>query len=101
MTNIHFLRHVVSQDKIQVDLQKVEVVAKWSRPTIVIEIQSFLGLVGYYHCFMKDFLKIVTPLTKLAHKGVKFVWNEDCEVSFQKLKECLISAPMLALTSGA
>ena len=33
------------------------------------------------------------------HKGVKFLWNNDYEVSFQKLKECLTSTPALALPS--
>ena len=60
----------------------------------------FLGLVGYYCRFVKDFSRISAPLTKLTHKGEKFLWNNDCEVSFQKLKEYLTSAPVLALPSG-
>ena len=46
---------------------------------------------------MRDFSKILALLTKLTCKGVKFLWNDDCEVSFQKLKECLISTLVLAL----
>ena len=67
--------------------------------TTVIEIWSFLKLVGYYCHFVKEFSKISVLLTKLICKGVKFVWNDDCEVSSQKLKECLIFALVLALLS--
>ena len=56
-------------------------------------------MVGYYHQFVKYFLRIATPLTRLMRKGVKFNWIKECEKSFQKLKECLTTAPVLALPS--
>ena len=95
-----FLGHIVSQEGIQVDPQKLEAASKWSRLSSVIEIRSFLSLAGYYHRFVKDFFKIATPLMRLTRKGVKFVWNDECEKSFQKLKECLTTMPMLALPYG-
>ena len=81
------------------DPKKVKAIAKWQRLTTVTEIWSFLGLVGYYRRFVKDFSEIFSPLTKLTCKGVKFLWNDDYEVCFQKLKECLTSALMLTLPS--
>ncbi|KAJ8754603.1 hypothetical protein K2173_010694 [Erythroxylum novogranatense] len=39
-------------------------------------------------------------LNKLTRKQVRFEWDDSCEQSFQKLKECLTSAPVLALPSG-
>ena len=56
---MHFLRHVVSYEGIQVDPQKVEAVSKWSKPSTVIEIQIFLGMAGYYCRFFKDFSRII------------------------------------------
>ena len=58
-------------------------------------------MAGYYRKFIKDFSKIVAPLTRLIRKQEKFVWNKACEQSFQKLKECLTSAPVLALSEEA
>lgn len=55
-----------------VDSKKIEVEKKWPRPTLAIEIWSFLRLVRYYKTFIKDFLKITTPMTKLTQKVVKF-----------------------------
>ena len=58
-------------------------------------------MAGYYRKFIKDFLKIAAPLTRLIRKQEKFMWNKACEQSFQKLKECLTSAPVLALPEDA
>ena len=78
----------------------MEAVEKWPQPTTVTEIQSFLGLAGYYRRFVKDFSKTSASLTKLTRKGERFVWTPECESSFQKLKTCLTTAPILALPSG-
>ena len=95
-----FLGHVVSADGIYVDPQKVEAVASWEQPTMVTEVQSFLGLAGYYHRFIEGFSKIAGPLHCLTRKGVKFEWTDKCEGSFQTLKEKLTSAPVLTLPEG-
>ncbi|PRQ45918.1 putative nucleotidyltransferase, Ribonuclease H [Rosa chinensis] len=97
LNSIGFLGHVVSAEGISVDPQKVVAVLNWERPTTVTEIRSFLGLAGYYRRFVQDFSKIATPLTRLTRKGVKFVWSEECEQSFQELKGRLTSAPVLVL----
>ena len=52
--------------------RKVDVGSYWRRPSTMIEIQSFLGLVGYYREFIKEFSKIALHLTMLTQKGVKF-----------------------------
>ena len=56
-----FLGHVISAAGIFVDQRKVKVL-KWKRPTNVIEIQSFLGLAGYYWRFIEGFSTIASPL---------------------------------------
>src|SRR5262249_17826626 len=97
LSSVSFLGHVISKEGIQVDPKKVEAVSNWPRPTSVIEIHSFLGMAGYYRRFVQDFSRISTPLTKLIRNQVKFMWDETCEQSFQKLKDCLMSTPVLAL----
>ncbi|RVW60643.1 Transposon Ty3-G Gag-Pol polyprotein [Vitis vinifera] len=101
LDRISFLGHVVSNDGISVDSGKVDVVANWRRPSNVTEIRSFLGLAGYYRRFIEGFSKIALPLTKLTQKGVNFEWSDDCECSFQELKNRLVSAPILTIPSGS
>ncbi|RVX22738.1 Retrovirus-related Pol polyprotein from transposon 17.6 [Vitis vinifera] len=101
LDRISFLGHVVSNDGISVDPGKVDAVANWRRPSTVTEIRSFLGLAGYYKRFIEGFSKIALPLTKLTQKGVKFEWSDDCECSFQELKNRLVSAPILTIPSGS
>jgi hypothetical protein len=66
-------------------------------PTTASEIQSFLGLVGYYCWFIKDFSKIAKPMTKLLEKNKAFEWTTKCEASFEELRKCLTSALVLVL----
>ena len=92
-----FLGHVISKEGVRVDPNKVEAVSNWPRPANVTEIRSFLGMAGYYRRFVKDFFRISAPLTWLIRKQVKFEWDDTCEQSFQKLKDCLTTSPVLAL----
>ena len=77
------------------DPSKVKDVLDWSAPATVSEIQSFLGLAGYYRRFIEGFSKIARPMTELLKKDKKFVWTEECERSFNELKISLISSPVL------
>jgi hypothetical protein len=52
-----------------VDPAKVKEIMAWSIPTTVTEIQSFLGLAGYYRRFIEGFSKIAKPMTSLLEKG--------------------------------
>ena len=81
---------------ISVDPGKVQDVLNWKSPKLVHQIRQFLGLAGYYRCFIPDFSKIAQPMTKLLQKDIKFVWSLACEETFQALKKFLTSAPVLA-----
>ncbi|XP_049397246.1 uncharacterized protein LOC125861371 [Solanum stenotomum] len=85
--------HIVSDEGIRIDNQKIEAVKDWPRPTTPTEIRSFLGLAGYYRSFVEGFSSIASPLTKLTYKETKFQWSDACERSFQELKNKLTSTP--------
>ena len=94
---VSFLGHVVSKDGVMVDPSKIETVKNWVRPTNVSEIRSFVGLASYYRRFVKGFSSIASQLTNLTKQNVPFVWSDECEESFQKLKTLLTTAPILTL----
>ncbi|WRX26840.1 Reverse transcriptase domain - like 10 [Theobroma cacao] len=73
-------------------LREHQLYAKFSKCEFWLESVAFLGHV--------DFSKIVAPLTKLTRKDTKFEWSDACENSFEKLKACLTTTPVLSLPQG-
>jgi hypothetical protein len=65
---VPFLGHIISNGGILVDPAKVKEIMAWSIPTTVTEVQSFLGLSGYYRRFIEGFSKIAKPMTSLLEK---------------------------------
>ncbi|WVZ49814.1 LOW QUALITY PROTEIN: hypothetical protein U9M48_001140, partial [Paspalum notatum var. saurae] len=96
LREVSFLGHILSEKGVAVDPSKVEDVLNWKQPETVTEIRSFLGLAGYYHCFIKDFSKTTKPMTSLTKKNAKYLWDPKCEEAFTSLKKSLTSAPVLA-----
>jgi hypothetical protein len=62
----------------------------------VSEVQSFLGLAGYYRRFIPNFSKIVKPITELLKTGNKYVLSEACDEAFKHLKKLLTTSLVLA-----
>ena len=65
------------------------------QPKMPKQVHAFLGLVGYYMTFFKNFVKIAKPLTLLTCQQVKFDWTLTHHDAFLKLKKSIIQAPLL------
>jgi hypothetical protein len=96
LDSVKFLGHTISSEGVTVDPSKIQEVMDWKTPKSVHQIRSFLGLAGYYRCFVPDFSRIAKPMTELLKKGVKFMSTEKCEKAFHTLKQHLTSTPVLA-----
>ena len=59
------------------------------------QVHAFIGLVGYYRKFIKNFAKIAKPLTLLSCQQAKFEWTPTQHNAFLTLKESITQAPML------
>lgn len=86
---------MVTKKGIFVDPAKVEAIVNWPKLANVTKIKSFLGLAGYYIRFINGLSSLAAQLTKLTRKNVKFEWNDECEKSFEELKNRLVSTPVL------
>jgi hypothetical protein len=93
------LGHVISEEGVAVDPNKVKSIMEWPTPKDFSDIRSFMGLAGYYRRFIKGFSKFDYPITALQRKGVKFIWTPECEERFQSLKQLLTHAPMLKIAN--
>ena len=83
LDRVAFLGHVISDEGVSMDSQKIEAVVNWKPPKNVSEVRSFLGLAGYYRKFVEGFSRIAAPLTKLTRKDVKYDWVDACQQSFE------------------
>jgi hypothetical protein len=97
LTEVSFLGHVISAEGVSVDPSKVKDVLNWMLLMNASEIQSFLGLAGYYHRLIKDLSKIAKPMMKLLEKNKAFEWTAECQASFEELKKHLTLASVLVL----
>jgi hypothetical protein len=96
---LHYLGHVLSPNGVSSDPSKLSIVQNWPSPTNTKELISFLGLVGYYRRFVKNFGMTARPLNDLLKKNTLFTWTEHTEQAFQLLKQSLLTAPVLALSN--
>ena len=91
-----YLGHYISSKGIHVNDDKIKAVKDFPKPKTVRKLRGFLGLCSYYRRFVPNFARIAAPLYKLLKKDTKFAWDTQEESSFQKLKEILCNAPVLA-----
>ena len=87
--NLTFLGHTVGQGRVKPVEAKVEAIADFPVPSGKRQLMRFLGMAGYYRKFCNNFSVIAEPLTNLLGKRVKFVWTDNCQKSFEKLKAIL------------
>ena len=101
-SEITYLGHVVSNKGIATDPKKIRAIQQWPRPTTVTEVRRFTGLTNYYRKFVHGYAKVARPLHDLVSgknakkKRTVVEWTEDCEKSFNQLKQLCSNTPVLA-----
>ncbi|QRW18204.1 Transposon Tf2-12 polyprotein [Rhizoctonia solani] len=92
---IDYLGFIISEFGIEVDQSKVTDAMNWSTPKNVKNIQEFLGFVNFYRQFIPNFGNMARPLYNLLKKDSTWKWEQAEQQSFDGLKKCLTSAPLL------
>ena len=85
----------MGQGKVSPVNAKIEAIVEFPAPTSRKEVMRFLGMLGYYRKFCKNFSTVAAPMTQLLKKDQCFVWTRECQDAFNKIKSLLISAPVL------
>jgi hypothetical protein len=94
--SVAYLDHFISTQGVAMDEQKIHAVLDWPPPRTVRVMHAFLGLVEYYHRFIKDFNAIVKPLTMLLRKD-GFKWSLEATQAFVVLQRAPTRAMVLQL----
>ncbi|GFV80895.1 retrovirus-related Pol polyprotein from transposon gypsy [Trichonephila clavipes] len=89
--------HIVESGTIKPSPTKTLAVRKFPEPTTIKQVQSFLGLTGYFRKYIKDYSKIAKPLSDLTRKEILFVFGIQQKEAFEKLKKIMSEGPILHL----
>ena len=89
------LGHIISKCGIEVDLEKIRAILDMPSSRTEKEIIVFLDRLQYISHFIDKLIDICDPIFRLMRKNQPTVWNDDCQCAFEKIKECLLSPPIL------
>ena len=95
--SIEWLGHTISAEGTKMQTEKVEALQKMATPTSVALLRSFNGMCTYYSDFIPDFSEVMSPLTAATSikKGTEFVWTDEMEKAFVKIKALITENPNL------
>lgn len=92
---VAYLGHVVTPDGVKPNPDKIIAIKKYPLPSTTKQIKGFLGLLGYYRRFIKNFAKVTKPLTRCLKKGAKIEHNPEFVECFEACKNLLVNEPIL------
>ncbi|UYV76585.1 hypothetical protein LAZ67_14001278, partial [Cordylochernes scorpioides] len=97
MKKINYLGYEIFGDQMSPSGINVDIIKSLPPPRNVRCLRSFLGSVTHYAKFINHFNKLRAPLNNLLKKDIKFTWTDECQKSFEALKEALVSKPILQI----
>ena len=78
-----FLGHIVSENGVATDPEKISAVTDWPIPKAAKQVKSFLEPCSYYQRYVRDFAKKARPLHMISDKKAKFAWNDERQEAFE------------------
>ena len=76
---------------------QIEVIQKLKPPTTIKNCRSFAGMVNFVSIFCPELQKLLKPIYYLPKKGRQFIWGEEQQKAFNKIKHRLQRPPVLHL----
>jgi len=95
-SKVSYLGHIISQVGVAPDPEKIKAITEWPQPQSLTTLRAFLGLIGFYRKFVRDYTTLAAPLTDLLHCQ-KFTWPHTTQQAFTTVKTKLAKVPNLHL----
>lgn len=95
VAEVKYLGFIINNYGLQTDPSKVSAIELFPAPTNPRQVRRFIGMCSWYRSFVPNFAALVAPITKLVRQKVKWEWGSDQQEAFDKVKLCLMSAPVL------
>jgi hypothetical protein len=87
---------LVSDKGIQLNRDNIAKILAMPHPTTVTEVRQLLGMGSYYRRFIKGFSALAKPLSELTKTKNDFIWKEECQTAFEKLKQAFVSTDIMS-----
>ncbi|XP_070049549.1 uncharacterized protein [Nicotiana tomentosiformis] len=82
-----FLVFIISHQGIELDPSKVKAIQDLPPPKNKKDVMSFLGRLNYISRFIAQSTMICEPIFKMLKKDAATSWTEECQKTFDKIKE--------------
>lgn len=92
---VKYLGHVITQDGVSPDYDKVQAVVEMKPPLNLKHLRTYLQTCSWFRKFVPNFSAIAEPLTRLTKKNQPWIWESEQAHAFEELKKRLTSAPIL------
>ena len=97
-TEIEYLGLIISENQVHMDPVKTHRILDWPTPACKWDLQSFLGFINFYCCFIRDFATIAKPLSILTG-NTTWSWTAEHQLAFDQLKASVMTAPVLTIST--
>ena len=95
---VEFLSHIITRDRVEPSPEKIKAILDIAPPKTLAQANKFIGKVGYYRKFIRDFAQIAVPIHKVTNKTRtkrhEFQWGNEQQMAFDKFKAILTNAPL-------
>ena len=94
-SEVKYLGYIVNREGLKVDQDKIAPILNYRAPRTVKQVKRLLGMANWYQKFIPQFSAMMSPISKLLKKNVKWVWGPEQQAAFDSLKDKLTSSPLL------
>lgn len=96
-SSIQYLGHILGPNSVTPLQDNLTAINTFPPPTSRKHVRQFLGKINFYRKFIPDSTSLLEPFHNLLRKNTPFSWNNECQSSFDRVKQLLTSAPILAI----